>query len=78
MSTKRRQDYFSALKKKSIYKKVINMRNKKEVLNSINKFYNAMHKSIFIFFFFFFFFFDELTGIFYKVKQLKEKESKDS
>ena len=73
MSTKRRQDYFSALKKKSIYKKVINMRNKKEVLNSINKFYNAMHKSIFIFFFF-----DDLTGILSKVKQLKEKESKDS
>ena len=53
------------------------MRNKKEVLNSINKFYNAMHKIIFIFFFFFFFF-DDLTGILSKVKQLKEKESKDS
>ena len=51
------------------------MRNKKEVLNSINKFYNPMHKSIFIFFFFFF---DDLTGILSKVKQLKEKESKDS
>ena len=56
------------------------MRNKKEVLNSINKFYNAMHKSILFifFFFFFFFFFDDLTGILSKVKQLKEKESKDS
>ena len=37
-----------------------------------------MQKILFIFFFFFFFFFDDLTGILSKVKQLKEKESKDS